>query len=172
MRFLHVVHRCGLALLLVTIASCAPHKTDDMKPSPGVYESPDDIKFSVKLTPTRFAMGEAVNLEASLFNGGKKSFDRGFPSGCQWDYEVADASGRVMTPPRMCTMATTELHLEPGELRMIVRDWKGNDEYFGIAHSLPPGRYAVNAGFIDQDMRVVPMSEPVWFEVVPGRKSR
>lgn len=156
-------------LALVAVAGCAPHK--DKMESPGVYESPDGLKFTVKVTPPRFAIGEPVQLEASLFNGGKGAFDRKFNTGCQWDYEVSTENGRVVTPARICTMATSELHLEPGELRMILRDWKGNDEYFGVNDPLPPGRYSVTAGFVE-GFRVVPMSDPVWFEIVAPKTRR
>ena len=155
---------------LMLIMSCAK-KTPDISPAPGVYPAPEDTKFSVKVTPARFSMGEPVSLEASLFNGGKESFHKEFPSGCQWDFEVADEMGRVMTPARMCSMALSELSLEPGELRMIVREWKGSDDYFNISERLAPGRYLVSAGFIENS-RVVPMSEPVWIEVLAPRTKR
>lgn len=154
-------------LAALVIAGCAPHK--ETEKTPGVYESPDGIKFSVKVMPLRFAIGEPVTLEASLFNGGTHAYEKKFATGCQWDYEVANESGRVVAPSRMCAMALSELSLEPGELRVIMREWKGNDDYFGAGEPLPPGRYSVTAGFVDEHTRVVPMSEPVWIEVVAPR---
>lgn len=157
-------------LILAAALSCAPQK--DVLESPGVYAAPDDLKFTVKITPLRFALGEAVALEASMFNGGKSAFERSFASGCQWDYEVSTENGRVVAPARVCAMALSELRLEPGELRMILRDWKGNDDYFGAAERLPPGRYSVTAGLVDEHQRVVPMSEPVWIEIVAPKPRR
>jgi hypothetical protein len=55
---------------------------------------------------------------------------------------------------------------------MIVREWKGGDDYFGITEPLAPGRYLVSAGFLDENMRVIPMSEPVWIEVVAAKSKR
>ncbi len=161
--------RILLALVLVAVA-CAP-RTPSQK-EPGVYESPDGIKFTVKVTPARFALGEPVALEASLFNGGKQAYEKKFASGCQWDFEVANESGRVVAPARACAMAQSELRLEPGELRMIMREWKGNDDYFGAGAPLPVGRYAVTAGFVDEHSRVISMSEPVWIDIVPPRSRR
>ncbi len=157
-------------LALVLCMSCAK-KGIEIEPSPGVYPAPENTKFSVKVTPERFAIGEPVSLEASLFNGGAEAFHKEFPSGCIWDIEVADESGRVLTPERMCTMAITKLDLAPGELRMMMREWKGNDDYFNISEPLAPGRYLITAGFIDGG-RVVPMSEPVWIEVVAAKSKR
>jgi hypothetical protein len=160
-----------IIVALVLCVSCA-RREPEISPAPGVYPAPEDTKFSVKVTPSRFSIGEPVSLEASLFNGGKEAFHKEFPTGCQWDFEVADESGRVLTPPRICTMALSDLHLEPGELRMMVREWKGNDDYFGITEPLAPGRYSVSAGFLDEHMRVVPMSEPAWVEVVAAKSKR
>ena len=167
-RFSTRIALMGLALVLCM--SCAK-KGIEIEPSPGVYPAPENTKFSVKVTPERFAIGEPVALEASLFNGGSEAFHKEFPSGCIWDFEVANETGRVLTPSRMCTAAITPLDLAPGELRMIVRDWKGSDDYFGISEPLAPGRYLISAGFID-DGRVVPMSEPVWIEILAPRSKR
>jgi len=161
---------CIAALVIVAVAGCAPHK--DKLESPGVYAAPDELRFTVKINPVRFSMGEPVSLEASLFNGGHGAFEKKFSSGCQWDYEVSTENGRVVAPSRMCAMALSELRLEPGELRMILRDWKGNDDYFGASETLPPGRYSVTAGFVDEHTRVVPMSEPVWIEIVAPKNKR
>jgi len=130
------------------------------------------IKFSVKITPERFSLGEPVTLEASMFNDGDDTYEKEFASGCQWDYEVATENGRVVAPSRMCAMALSELRLEPGELRVILREWKGNDDYFGAGGPLAPGRYSVTAGFVDEHTRVVAMSEPVWIEIVASKQTR
>jgi hypothetical protein len=111
-------------------------------------------------------------LEASLFNGSDRAFEQKFATGCQWDYEIAADNGRVLGPFRACTMAGSELRLEPGELRVILRDWKGNDDYFGVSEPLSPGRYSITAGFVDAAMRVIPMAEPFWIEVVASGKKR
>jgi hypothetical protein len=158
----------ALASALVVVA-CAPRKSPEFEPSPGVYASPEGIKFTVKVTPSRFALGEPVSLEASMFNGGRDSFEKSFATGCQWDFEVAGDNGRIVAPSRFCTMAGSELRLEPGELRMILREWKGNDDYFGASEPLPPGRYSVTAGFVGEHTRVVPMAEPFWIEIVAPR---
>ena len=163
-----------IALIVVALMlcmSCAKKRGVEIEPAPGVYPAPEKTKFSVKVTPARFAIGEPVSLEASLFNGGTEAFHKEFPTGCTWDIEVVDATGRVLTPARMCTMAITQLDLAPGELRMMMREWKGNDDYFNIEEPLAPGRYLISAGFIDSG-RVVPMSEPVWIEVVAAKSKR
>jgi hypothetical protein len=157
------------ALVLAGVLGCAKQK-DDYTPAPGTYATPGDVKFSVKVTPQKFALGEAVALEASLFNGNRDVFQKEFSSGCTWDYEVASSDGRVVGPSRMCAMAITELRLEPGELRMIMRNWKGDDDYFGVGEPLPPGRYSVTAGFVDEYTRVVPMAEPVWIEIIERKR--
>ncbi|HEU4929207.1 MAG TPA: BsuPI-related putative proteinase inhibitor [Candidatus Krumholzibacteria bacterium] len=164
----------GIALIVLALVLClsCAKKAPEISPAPGVYPAPEDTKFSVKVTPARFSIGEPITLEASLFNGGKDAFHKEFPTGCQWDFEVANETGRVLTPQRMCTMALSELHLAPGELRMMMREWKGNDDYFGITEPLAPGRYSVSAGFLDENLRVIPMSEPVWIEIMAPRSKR
>jgi Intracellular proteinase inhibitor len=164
--------RAAALVWIAVMMGCARHPEPEFTPSPGVYAAPDKLKFSVKVTPTRFTPGEPVSLEASLFNGGDQAFEKTFMTGCQWDFEIAADNGRVLGPSRVCTMAGSELRLEPGELRMIIRDWKGNDDYFGVSEPLTPGRYAVTAGFVDADTRVVPMAEPFWIEVVASGKKR
>lgn len=157
---------------MAVMTACARHPEPEFTPSPGVYAAPDKLKFSVKVTPARFTLGEPVSLEASLFNDSDHAFEKKFMTGCQWDFEIADISGRVLGPSRVCTMAESELRLEPGELRVILRDWKGNDDYFGVSERLSPGRYAITAGFVEADTRVVPMAEPFWIEVVASAKKR
>jgi hypothetical protein len=147
--------------------SCAPRPSGEPV-RPGVYAAPDGIKFSIKVTPQRFSLGEHVTLEATLFNGRRDVFEMRFGTGCQWDYEVAAENGRVVAPARICTMAGSELRLERGELRGILREWSGGDDYFGAGEPLPPGRYSVTVGFVDAYTRVIPMVEPVWIEIVAG----
>jgi hypothetical protein len=163
--------RIGWVVIALVLCMSCEKKGPEISPAPGVYPAPEKTKFSVKVTPERFAIGEPVSLEASLFNGGTEAFHKEFPTGCIWDIEVADETGRVLTPERMCTMAITKLDLAPGELRMMMREWKGNDDYFNISEPLAPGRYLISAGFIDNG-RVVPMSEPVWIEIVAPRSKR
>ena len=159
----------GLLAVAVALSGCA-QRVPEVASSPGIYAAPEGVKFSVKVTPVKFALGEAVALEASLFNGSRDVFKRKFATGCTWDYEIAAENGRVVGPARACATVDGELRLEPGELRMIMREWGGNDDYFGAAEPLPPGRYSVTAGFIDESMRVIPMAEPVWIEIVAPRK--
>ena len=141
-----------------------PRDEPDMPLPPGVSEAPKGLKFSVKIIPTRFHLGEHVKLEATMFNDSEKKFEQGFSTGCQWDFQIARDT-RVLGPTRMCTMATTELVLEPGELRMIARDWSGS-HYFELEEPLTPGTYLVSAGLVESG-RVVPMSDPVTIEVLP-----
>ena len=173
---MHSRFRCArsiaLLFLVAMMSSCGPRDGAEMEPSPGIYKSPGGIKFSVKITPERFSLGEPVTLEASMFNDGDDTYEKEFASGCQWDYEVATENGRVVAPSRMCAMALSELRLEPGELRVILREWKGNDDYFGAGGPLAPGRYSVTAGFVDEHTRVVAMSEPVWIEIVAPKSRR
>jgi hypothetical protein len=164
--------RATVLVGIVVMTACTRHQEPEFEPSPGVYAAPDKLKFSVKVTPARFALGEPVSLEASLFNDNDQAFEKQFMTGCQWDFEIAADNGRVLGPSRVCTMAGSELRLEPGELRVILRDWRGNDDYFGVSEPLSPGRYAVTAGFVDADTRVVPMAEPFWIEIVASGKRR
>ncbi len=158
-----------LMTAIVLVVGCAPRDEPEFTPGPGVYASPEGIKFTVKVTPARFALGDPVSLEANMFNGARDAFEMDFATGCQWDFEVAGENGRVVAPSRFCTMAGSELRLEPGELRVILREWKGNDDYFGASEPLPPGRYSVTAGFVDAHTRVTPMAEPAWIEIVEPR---
>lgn len=157
---------------IAAMTACARQPAPEFPPSPGVYAAPDELKFSVKVTPSRFSPGEPVSLEASLFNESRSAFEKKFATGCQWDYEIAADNGRVLGPSRVCAMAGSELRLEPGELRVIMRDWKGSNDYFGVSERLSPGRYSITAGFVDDNMRVVPMAEPFWIEVVASAKKR
>jgi hypothetical protein len=78
-----------------------------------------------------------------------------------WDFEVTAEDGRVVGPLRPCEGAGETLRLEPGELRMIVRDWQGRDRYFNAMEPLLPGTYKVTAGFVDENRHVIPMADPV-----------
>lgn len=150
------------------MAGCAgqrPRTEAGMTLPPGVAESPPGLKFSVKITPSRFKLGQHVKLEATMFNDSDKKFERHFPTACVWDFQVAREL-RVLGPSRMCAQVVTDLALEPGELRMIVRDWGGNDRYFELGEPLTPGTYHVTAGFFEGN-HVVPMADPVVVEVLP-----
>jgi hypothetical protein len=148
------------------MVGCAGHKPrePEMEPPPGIEEAPGDLKFSVKVTPTRFKMGERVVLEATMFNNSDRKFEKEFPTGCIFDYEIA-ANARVLGPSRMCTQAFSELVLEPGEMRVIMRDWSGNDRYFDALEPLGPGTYQVTAGLVEGG-HVVPMADPVTIEIL------
>jgi hypothetical protein len=127
-----------LTAVIVAMAGCAGEHPGKQEPEmplpPGVHEAPEGLKFSVKITPTRFRLGEHVKLEASMFNDSEKKFVRGFASGCIWYFQVARDS-RVLGPTLICTMDAPVLTLEPGELRMIVRDF-GGSKYFELSEPL------------------------------------
>ena len=148
----------GLAL-----SGCGPRvrHAPEPPPPPGVVAAPPGIKFSVKIKPTRFALGEHVFLEATLFNDNTRNFEQTFATSCTWDYEVTAEDGRVVGPIHPCDSMAETLRLEPGELRMIMRDWQGRDRYFDAMEALLPGTYKVTAGFVDENRRVVPMADPV-----------
>jgi hypothetical protein len=153
--------------LAVAVAGCAPRaRHAEPPPPPGVAPAPAGLKFSVKIKPARFAVGERVVLEATLFNDSTGSFKQDFPTTCTWDYEVTAADGRVVGPERTCEPRGEELRLEKGELRVIMREWKGRDRYFNAREPLAPGTYRVTAGFIDESHRVVPMADAVTVEIL------
>ena len=156
---------CVIAAV-VAIAGCGGHKPrePELEPAPGTEEAPKGLRFSVKVTPARFKMGERVVLEATMFNDSDKKFEKQFPTGCIFDYEIA-SSARVLGPSRACTQATTDLALEPGEMRVIVREWSGNQRYFDAAEPLTPGTYQVTAGLVEGG-QVVPMADPVTIEIL------
>ena len=124
-----------------------PRDEPDMPLPPGVSEAPKGLKFSVKIIPTRFHLGEHVKLEATMFNDSEKKFEQGFSTGCQWDFQIARDT-RVLGPTRMCA-----------------RDGSGS-HYFELEEPLTPGTYLVSAGLVEGG-RVVPMSDPVTIEVLP-----
>jgi hypothetical protein len=149
------------------MAGCAGHRArePEMPLPPGVSEAPKGLKFSVKVTPAKFKLGDHVKLEATMFNDSEKKFEQTFPTSCVWDYEIA-RDARVLGPRRTCAQADSELTLEPGELRMIVREWGGNDRYFDATERLGPGVYQLTAGLIE-DGRVVAMADPLSIEILP-----
>ena len=155
-------------VIAVALAGCVgghrgPRDEPEMPLPPGVNEAPKGLKFSVKITPSRFRLGEHVKLEATMFNDSEKKFEKDFPDACTWYFQVARDT-RVLGPTQMCAQTQTELVLEPGELRMIMRDFSGS-KYFELDESLAPGAYNVAAGLIENG-RVVPMSDPVTIEVL------
>jgi len=157
---------------IAALAGCVRGKRgagEPTQPGESVVAAPEGLKFLITITPPRFAVGERVSLEASLFNQGQKSFERKCPTSCVWDYEVTTLDGQRVGPARECLPEKTELRLEPGELRMIMRNWSGRDHYFGAAERLAPGTYRVTAGFVDGDGRVVPMMDPVEVQIVKAR---
>lgn len=164
---LRAIRFAGIMALIIAVAGCAGHKPrkPEVEPPPGIEEAPMGLKFSVKVTPARFRLGERVVLEATMFNDSEKRFEKEFPSACIFDYEIA-ADARVLGPDRMCAQAITDVVLEPGELRMIVREWSGNDHYFDAREQLAPGVYQVTAGLVEGG-QVVPMADPVTIEVLP-----
>ena len=169
MRWGRLIWIACVVAVIVAVAGCAGEhagkKEPEMPLPPGVSAAPKGLKFSVKITPTRFKLGEHVKLEATMFNDSSDKFEREFPTGCQWDFQVA-RDVRVLGPNRMCTQATGELVLEPGELRMIARDWSGNQHYFELDERLTPGSYQVSAGLFENG-RVTPMADPVTIEILP-----
>jgi hypothetical protein len=152
---------------IVAIAGCTGHQPRDpeLEPAPGTEEAPKGLRFSVKVTPARFKMGERVVLEATMFNDSDSKFEKEFPSACIFDYEIA-SSARVLGPSRMCAQAVTDLALEPGEMRVIMREWSGNQRYFDATEPLAPGTYQVTAGLVG-DGQVIPMADPVTVEILP-----
>ena len=162
------IWRAGILVTVIALAGCGGHRgprEPELELPPGIEEAPDGLKFSVKVTPTRFKLGERVMLEATMFNNSDRKFEREFPTACIFDYEIA-ADSRVLGPSRMCAQAVTEVVLEPGELRMMMREWSGNDRFFDAHEPLGPGVYQVTAGLVEGG-RVVPMADPVTIEILP-----
>ena len=164
------LYRFALVALVIAVAlaGCVgghrgPRDEPEMPLPPGVNEAPKGLKFSVKITPSRFRLGEHVKLEATMFNDSEKKFEKDFPDACTWYFQVARDT-RVLGPTQTCAQTQTALVLEPGELRMIMRDFSGS-KYFELDESLAPGAYNVAAGLIENG-RVVPMSDPVTIEVL------
>lgn len=159
---------CAIAIVS-GIAGCGgqrPRKGEPEMPlPPGVAEAPKGLKFSVKITPTKFKLGDRVTLEATMFNDSEKGFQKSFNTSCTWDYQAAAETGRIVGPERKCEPAGGEIVLEPGELRMIIREFSGNS-YFG-AEKMSPGFYKVTAGLMDEFQRVIPMADPVTVEIMP-----
>jgi hypothetical protein len=155
--------------ILALAAGCAKRaeRPPEAGEIPGVTPAPGGLKFSVSIRPPRFALGQRVYMEASMFNESDRDFRRSYPNGCTWSYEVLAEDGRWIGPVQTCVdSARTDIHLAPGELRMIVREWKGRDRYFDAQAPLGPGRYQIAVGLVDRDMRVIPMAEPVWIEIL------
>lgn len=152
----------------LALAACAPrgHRAPGPSPPPGIETAPGGLKFSVTVKPARFKPGDRVALEATLFNDSKDAFEKKFPTSCTWDYEIAAMDGHVLGPARTCRAEPDTLRLEPGELRMIMRNWSGRERYFNAREPLTPGTYQVTAGFIDEHQRVVPMADPVTIEIL------
>ncbi len=162
-----------LSIAVLAVAGCARFaERPGEEEIPGITTPPGEIRFSVRVTPPRFVGGDRVSFEASMFNDSKDSFKKKFRSTCVWDYELLAEDDRPVRPPRVCEPMDSVLVLEPGELRMIVRDWGGRDRYFGVPRPLAPGKYRVVAGFMDASGRVVPMSVPVEIEVLATRSRR
>jgi hypothetical protein len=166
---------CWLAglCLLGGLAGCAHRgeRAGEAEPVPGVAPAPGGLKFAVRVAPLKFAPGDRVTLEASLFNDSEDSFKRKFASHCIWDYEITTPDGVPLRAARECIPEDTTMVLAPGELGMIVREWSGRQRYFNAAQPLAAGRYLIIAGFLDGG-RVVPMSVPVEIEVMERHKAR
>ena len=166
-----------LALALTGIAAlsgCAlrGERPADHDEVPGVVPSPRGLQFAVRVVPLRFAPGDRVSLEASLFNDSEDSYKKKFRSRCIWDYELTTLEGIPLSGARECVPQDSTMVLAPGELRMIVREWSGRQRYFNAAQPLVAGRYRIMAGFLDASHRVIPMSVPVEIEVLERRGAR
>ena len=162
--------RCGLLLLVViaVLSGCAPRgERGAGEEIPGVVPAPEGLKFSVRVAPQRFTPGDRVLMEATLFNDSPDEYKKKFHTRCIWDYELTTLDGTPLRAARECVPQDTTLVMAPGELGMIVREWRGRQRYFNTVEYLVPGRYLVVAGFLDADHRVIPMSAPVEIEVMP-----
>ncbi len=161
------VFACGA---LVMAAGCAKRaeRVPEAEEIPGVTPAPGGLRFAVTIQPRQFTIGQRVHMEASLFNDSDDIFKKKYPNGCTWGYEVLTEDGRRAGPRQTCVdSASTEIRLAPGELRMIVRDWRGG--YFDADTPLGPGRYEITVGLVDRDARVIPMAEPVRVEIMERR---
>lgn len=154
---------------IAAYVACAPRGDRTVEEIPGVTPAPGGIRFSVRVMPARFALGERVSLEASLFNDSDDDYKKEYDTRCIWDYELTTEDGVPLTAARECIPYDSTFVLAPGELRMIVRNWSGREHYFNAARPLTAGRYLVVAGFLDADRRVIPMSVPVEIEVIDRR---
>lgn len=163
-------------LLAFGAAGCAMHTAHEEKAGeeiPGVTPAPKGLKFSVRVAPLTFALGDRVSLEASLFNDSEDEYKKKFRSRCIWDYDLTTIDGVSLRAARECIPQDTTMVLAPGELGVIVRQWSGRERYFNASQPLAPGRYHVVAGFLDADHHVIPMSAPVEIQVLErsgGRK--
>ncbi len=165
-----VARRSGLAVIVViaVLAGCAPRgERGAGEEIPGVVPAPEGLKFSVRVAPQRFTPGDRVLMEATLFNDSADEYRKKFRTRCIWDYELTTLDGIPLRAARECVPQDTTLVMAPGELGMIVREWRGRQRYFNTTEYLVPGRYLVVAGFLDADHRVIPMSVPVEIEVMP-----
>jgi hypothetical protein len=160
--------------VLCALVACAPHggKPGESEEIPGEVPAPGGIKFSVRVAPLRFAAGDRVSLEASLFNDSEDTFKKKYPTHCIWGYALTTLDGVSLERARECVPQDSTMVLAPGELRMIVREWSGRERYFNANQPLAVGKYQVVAGFLDKDFRVVPMSAPVEIEIMPRRGGR
>jgi hypothetical protein len=139
---------------------------------PGAVAAPEGLRFSVRVAPLRFALGDRVTLEASMFNESDDDYKERFRTRCIWDYEITTLEGIPLGAPRECIPYDSTMVLAPRELRMIMREWSGRMRYFNAAEPLSPGRYQIVAGFLDADHRVLPMSAPVEIEVIERTRGR
>jgi hypothetical protein len=162
------VKRCLMIFLLLSLACASQpkHTSPDRDELDEVSAAPDGLRFSVRVSPSRFRPGQRVLLEASLFNEGDDDWEKDYDSSCIWDYEITNEFGDPLRAERGCLPHDSTVVLAPGELRMIVREWSGG-RYFNARSVLTPGKYRVVAGFLDEARRVIPMSPPVEVEVMP-----
>lgn len=164
----HVFAVIMVCAILAIVGGCE-RGVREPEPSeiPGIYEAPKGLRFSLTVRPQTLTLGQRVYMEASLFNDSDRLFKQSAPNGCHWSYEVLAEDGHRVGPVHTCVdSASSDLRLEPGELRMIVREWAGRD-YFDGLETVAPGRYEIVVGLMSRDVRVIPMAQPVWIEIKP-----
>lgn len=134
----------GICILAIALLGCGTEGITSQNPSLVDTEVAivDDLRVEVTVRPLTVEQGETLHIGISVTNTADTPVRMGFASGCIYGYAIRDTEGsKVAPPPRICTADAPIVTYAPGET--VVQEF----EWVYESPVIPPGRYAVSAGF-------------------------
>ena len=158
-----------VALILFVAAGCYTREAKGPELVEAFVDaSAGSLRLSLIVFPKKFVIGEVVVLEIYVTNPNTYPIEVDFPSSCQVEFEVTDASGAVVAPDRTCDEHSSQFRLGAEDYRLIRMEWSVGENYFNAFTQLTPGKYNVTAGFVGGDGTLYDTVNPIRIEVYEG----
>ena len=109
----------NVAAIALVVASCnggsQPAATATQQPEGSVSRSASGLTVAVATDQRSVAPAGRLRIQVTVTNRGSAPIDLKFTSGCQTDYELLDAEGKVIgSSMQMCTQSLGNRTLAPG----------------------------------------------------------